>query len=78
MKSRTTNDADIHLVDLRTGVVRNITAHTGEVKNAPADFSPDGRTLLFISDAGSEFKSLRSYELESADGGRLPAAMGRD
>ena len=63
VKSRTTSDADIYLVDTRTGATRNITAHTGSVNNAPADFSPDGRTLLFVSDAGREFSALRSYDL---------------
>jgi dipeptidyl aminopeptidase/acylaminoacyl peptidase len=65
VKPRTTSDADILLVDRRTGTTRNITAHTGNVSNAPADFSPDGRTLLFVSDAGREFASLRSYDLAS-------------
>jgi dipeptidyl aminopeptidase/acylaminoacyl peptidase len=65
VKSRTTSDADIYLVELKTGSVKNITAHTGTVNNAPADFSPDGKTLLFLSDAGREFASLRSYDLAS-------------
>lgn len=64
-KARTTSDADIHLVDRRSGTTRNITAHTGKVNNASADFSPDGRTLLFVSDAGREFASLRSYDIAS-------------
>ena len=65
VKSRTTSDADIYLVDRRTGTTRNITAHTGSVNNAPAEFSPDGRALLFVSDADREFASLRSYDLAS-------------
>ena len=65
VKSRTTSDADIYLVELKTGATKNITAHTGTVNNAPASFSPDGRTLLFLSDAGREFTSLRSYDVAS-------------
>ncbi len=62
-KSRTTSDADIWLFDRQTRTTKNITAHQGDVSNAAADFSPDGTKLLFISDAGREFKSLRSYDL---------------
>jgi dipeptidyl aminopeptidase/acylaminoacyl peptidase len=65
VKSRTTSDGDIYLVDLKTGSAKNITAHTGTVNSSPADFSPDGKTLLFLSDAGREFASLRSYDLAS-------------
>jgi dipeptidyl aminopeptidase/acylaminoacyl peptidase len=65
VKSRTTSDGDIYLVDLKTGSTKNITAHTGNVNNTPADFSPDGTTLLFLSDEGREFASLRAYDLAS-------------
>jgi dipeptidyl aminopeptidase/acylaminoacyl peptidase len=65
VKSRTTSDADIYLVELKTGSVKNVTAHTGTVNNTPTDFSPDGTSLLFLSDAGREFASVRSYDLAS-------------
>ena len=64
-KSRTTNDSDIWLLDRQTGKVSNITAHKGDVSNSPADFSPDGTKLLYVSDEGKEFKSLRSYNISS-------------
>ncbi|MEO7219739.1 MAG: S9 family peptidase [Gemmatimonadaceae bacterium] len=62
-KSRTTADSDIHLHDLRGNTTRNITAHTGSVSNSPAEFSPDGSKLLFVSDDAGEFASLRAYDL---------------
>ena len=62
-KPRTTNDSDIWLFDRQKRTKTNITAHQGDVSNSAADFSPDGTRLLFISDAGREFKSLRSHEL---------------
>jgi len=65
VKSRTTSDADVYLVDLKTGSAKNITAHTGQVSNTPTDFSPDGAALLFLSDAGREFASVRRYDLTS-------------
>jgi dipeptidyl aminopeptidase/acylaminoacyl peptidase len=33
------------------------------VNNSPADFSPDNSRLLFLSDGGREFASLRSHEI---------------
>ncbi len=62
-KSRTTSDSDIHLHDLRGNTTRNITAHTGSVSNSPAEFSPDGSKLLFVSDDAGEFASLRAYDI---------------
>jgi dipeptidyl aminopeptidase/acylaminoacyl peptidase len=63
VKPRTTLDADIHLHDRQAGATKNITEHTGAVNNRPADFSPDNTRLLFVSDSGREFMSLRSYDL---------------
>jgi dipeptidyl aminopeptidase/acylaminoacyl peptidase len=69
-KSYTTSDQDIFLQDLQKNTATNITKHTGSVNNAPSDFSPDGTKLLFVSDSGREFASLRSYDL--IDGTKKP------
>jgi dipeptidyl aminopeptidase/acylaminoacyl peptidase len=66
-KPRTTNDSDIWLLDRKTGTRKNITEHQGNVSNTPADFSPDGTRLLYISDEGREFASLRSYDLATGE-----------
>jgi len=63
VKPRTTSDADIYLHDRTSNTTKNITAHTGDVNNIPADFSPDNSQLLFLSDGGREFASLRSHEI---------------
>jgi dipeptidyl aminopeptidase/acylaminoacyl peptidase len=65
IRTKTTSDADIFLHDRQNKTTKNITEHTGTVNNAPADFSPDGSKLLFISDEGREFNSLRSYDIAS-------------
>jgi Dipeptidyl aminopeptidases/acylaminoacyl-peptidases len=64
-KSKSSTDSDIHLHDLRANTTRNITAHSGEVSNSPADFSPNGSKLLYVSDDGREFASLRAYDIAS-------------
>ena len=58
VKPRTTNDSDIHLYDTRTKSLKNITAHSGNVNSSPAEFTPDGRALYFITDAGRDLVSL--------------------
>lgn len=70
VKPRTTADADIYLHDRQANTTRNITEHTGTVNNSPADFSPDGTKLLYVSDEGREFASLRSHDL--ATGAKAP------
>lgn len=63
VRPRTTSDADIYLHDRQTKTTKHITPHTGSVNHAPADFTPDNARLLFTSDGGREFTSLRSHEI---------------
>ena len=60
IKPRTTSDSDIFLHDRQNNTTRNLTPHSGAVNNMPADFSPDGTRLLYTSNEGREFASLRS------------------
>ena len=70
VKTKTTNDSDIFLHDRQTRQTRHITPHQGNVQNSPAEFSPDSKSLLFITDDGSEFAHLTRYDL--ASGQRTP------
>ena len=70
VKSYTTSDQDIFLHDLQKNSATNITKHTGTVNNSPADFTPDSRKLLFVSDSGREYVSLWSYDV--IDGTKAP------
>ncbi len=63
----TTSDADIFLHDRETGTTTNLTAHEGQVSNAPADFTPDGSALLFTTDEGSEYSALRRYDIATGE-----------
>ena len=65
IKSRTTNDSDLWLHDRQAKTTKNITTHTGDANNFPADFAPDNSRLLFVSDSGREFSALRAYDLAS-------------
>jgi dipeptidyl aminopeptidase/acylaminoacyl peptidase len=58
-----TADSDVHLINVETQEVKNITEHTGIVGNSPAAFDPASKFLYFTSDEGGEFKNLARYEL---------------
>jgi dipeptidyl aminopeptidase/acylaminoacyl peptidase len=59
----TTADSDVHLVDLQTKEVKNITEHTGDVGNVPEAFDPESKHLYFHSNEGGEFLNVVRYEL---------------
>ena len=65
VKPNTTSDSDIFLYDRQTKREKRITPHEGNVQNSVADFSPDGKSLYFITDEGNEFAYLTKYDLAS-------------
>lgn len=56
-------DMDIYLYDVATKTKTHLTPHEGEVANVFQDFSPDGRSIYFTADSGSEFQSLRKMDV---------------
>jgi len=62
-KNNTTSDTDIFLYDRQTKQTTHITPHQGSVINNAQDFTPDGTALIYLSDEGREFASLRKYDL---------------
>ena len=59
----TTADSDVHLLNVETKEIRNITEHTGEVGNVPEAFDPESKFLYFHSNEGGEFLNVVRYEL---------------
>lgn len=64
-------NSNLYLVD--GGAERLLTKHEGDVLYAPADFSRDGRTLLYVADEGREFVAL--YALDLQRGERRPVVQ---
>jgi dipeptidyl aminopeptidase/acylaminoacyl peptidase len=62
-KNNTTSDTDIFLYDRQTKKTTHVTPHEGSVINSAQDFTPDGTALVYLSDEGREFASLRKYDL---------------
>ncbi|HEY6049676.1 MAG TPA: S9 family peptidase, partial [Thermoanaerobaculia bacterium] len=62
-KPSTTADADIYLWNTATSEMKNISKHGGVAEYKPEEFDPASKWLYYTSNDGSEFKSLRRYEL---------------
>lgn len=66
------NKSHLHLLDLKTGVVRRITPdQTGDVSYGSARFSKDGKTFFAVTDMGSEFRRVVEFVLPAAGGAAM-------
>ncbi len=66
-KVETRADSDIYLLDRASGEMRHITPHEGEINHSAQSFSPDGTSLYYTTDAGSEFRYLVRYNLAGGE-----------
>ncbi len=64
-KANTTADSDVYLYDTQSQALKHLTAHQGVAAHSAASFDPESKRLLLLSNAGSEFKRLQSYDLAS-------------
>ncbi len=60
-----TADSDTYLYYVATKEMKNLTAHQGEVQNAPQAFDPAAKYLYILSNAGDEFMNLVRFDLAS-------------
>src|SRR6266513_2644173 len=60
-----TADSDVYLFNTETKEMKNLTAHTSAVDNAPETFDPLSKFLYYLSDDGNEFKGVVRYDLTS-------------
>jgi dipeptidyl aminopeptidase/acylaminoacyl peptidase len=63
----TTNNSNMYLLDTQTGSSKLISEHTGDVQFSPLYFSLDGKKLFFLTDEGSEFAYLASYDIATGE-----------
>jgi dipeptidyl aminopeptidase/acylaminoacyl peptidase len=64
-KANTTADSDVYLYDTQSQALKHLTAHQGVAAHSAASFDPESKRLLLLSNAGSEFNRLQSYDLAS-------------
>ncbi len=64
-RANTTSDSDIYLFDVAREEVRHLTPHEGAISFRAETFDPASRKLFFLTNEGSEFKRLCTYDLTS-------------
>jgi dipeptidyl aminopeptidase/acylaminoacyl peptidase len=67
IKPITTNNSDVYILDTESGESKHITPHEGDVDYSPQYFSPDGKRLIYLTNEGSEFMYISSYDLATGE-----------
>ncbi len=70
---RAIDDADLHLYDVETGELRQITPREGKGSVEDAGFSADGKSVYLITDRYSDFNSL--YRIDLSRPGAKPEPL---
>ncbi len=66
-KSITTDNNEMYLWERKSDVIKHISPHTGDAQYNSAGFSPDSKTLFYITNEGNEFMYLMKYDIESGE-----------
>jgi dipeptidyl aminopeptidase/acylaminoacyl peptidase len=66
-ESITTNNSNMYLLDTQSGKLKLLSDHTGDAQYNPQYFSLDGKQLIYLTDEGSEFAYLASYDLATGE-----------
>ena len=70
----TTNNSNMYLFDTQSGKSELLSAHAGDVQYNPQYFSLDGSKLIYLTNEGSEFMYLASYDIATKAKTKLEAA----
>jgi len=63
VKTITGHNSDMYLLDTQTKNLKLLSKHEGEIQFLPQYFSLDGKLLYFLTDEGSEYTYLASYNV---------------
>ena len=66
-RANTTSDSDIYLFNVNKQEVKHLTPHEGAISFRAETFDPASQRLLLLTNEGSEFKHLRTYDLITGD-----------
>ncbi|MDN5835989.1 MAG: S9 family peptidase [Nitrosospira sp.] len=85
-RANTATDSDIYLFDVANRELKHLTRHDGVISFRAETFDPASQRLFFLTNEGSEFKRLRTYDLitgittdhESADWDMIYTYFSRD
>lgn len=67
IKPVTTNNSDVYVLDTQSGQTKHITPHEGDIDYSPQYFSADGKKLIYLTNEGSEFMYIASYDLATGE-----------
>jgi len=65
-KTNTNTDSDIYLYSVGTKALTHLTPHSGEVTHVPQSFAPDGESVYYLTNKGSEFEYLVRHDIATA------------
>ncbi|MDC0713177.1 alpha/beta fold hydrolase [Stigmatella sp. ncwal1] len=74
---RSVADVDLHVVDLKTNALRQLTPKEGMGGVADALFTPDGQGVYLLTDRYSDFSELYRLELAKAPDTGVPLSLTR-
>ncbi len=66
-KPVTNHDSDIFLYDSKTKTTKHLTPHEGDIQHSALAFTPDSKSLYFVTNEDSEFRYLKKLDLESGE-----------
>jgi dipeptidyl aminopeptidase/acylaminoacyl peptidase len=66
-ESITTNNSNMYLLDTQSGKLKLLSDHKGDAQYNPQYFSLDGKQLIYLTDEGSEFAYLASYDMATGE-----------
>lgn len=66
-ESITTNNSNMYLLDTQSGDLKLLSMHEGDAQYDPQYFSMDGKKLMFLTDEGSEYRYLASYDIATGE-----------
>lgn len=66
-KSISTSNGEMYLLDTQSGKQKHISQHEGDAIYDAQYFSHDGKSLIFLTNEGSEFAYLSSYDLATGE-----------
>ncbi|MFL5424299.1 MAG: S9 family peptidase [Myxococcales bacterium] len=72
VQERAVDDADLHVVDLTTGEMRQLTPKEGKGSVAGAAFAPDGKSVYVATDRYGDFNAV--WRIDLARIGEAPAS----
>ncbi|HEV8511977.1 MAG TPA: S9 family peptidase [Cyclobacteriaceae bacterium] len=73
-ESITTNNSNMYLLDSQTGKTKLLSEHEGDIQYSPQYFSLDGKKLFYLTNEGSEFMYLASYDIATGTKAKVEEA----